>query len=119
MLKLDRDALICDLAETYGIYNYLDFPPTRIAVFSAGLRENSRIKMRLSNQVVSGDTLLLAGILDRLGLLVWFKTKDGQKGKNKPKMVSDVFAKSDTDKGVLSFVSGEDFEKMRNRLIGG
>ena len=29
----DEDALICDLAETYGIYNYRQLPADRVAVF--------------------------------------------------------------------------------------
>lgn len=118
MLKLDREALICDLAETYSIYNYLDFPPTKIAIYAKGLRDNSRIKMIVNNQMVSNDTLLLAGILDRLSLLVWFKTKDGQKGKGKPVMISKMFTDK-ASKSVLSFASGEEFEKIRSKLLGG
>ena len=34
-------------------------------------------------RVASGD-LLLAAAVDRLSLLVWFKTKDGLKGRNRP-----------------------------------
>jgi len=40
MLELDEDALVCDLAETYGIYNYRSLPATLVATFSVGLREN-------------------------------------------------------------------------------
>src|SRR5690625_7167767 len=84
MIEIDENALICDLAETYQIYDYRQLPPLRVAVFSYGLRSDSRIKMKLSGQSVSIDTLLLAGISDRLSTLVWFQTEDGQKGKNRP-----------------------------------
>lgn len=33
------------------------------------------------------DSHLLAEVVDRLGLLLWAKTKDGQKGRNRPKPV--------------------------------
>src|SRR5699024_11907585 len=59
MIQLDEDALICDLAETYQIYDYRQLPPTRVAVFSIGLRDDSRIKMKASGQLVPMETLLL------------------------------------------------------------
>jgi len=46
MIKLDENALICDFAETYHIYDYRQLPPTRVAVFACGLRDDSRIKMK-------------------------------------------------------------------------
>src|SRR5690606_39631099 len=84
------NALMCDLAETYGIYNYRQLPPTLVAVFSLGLRENSRIKMKLSGQTVPFETMLLAGIYDRLSMLVWFQTKDGHKGRNRPTSLTSL-----------------------------
>ena len=84
MINLDEESLICDLAETYQIYDYKQLPLQLVAVFSCGLRENSRIKMKLSQQTASIDTMLLAGISDKLGILLWAQTKDGQKGKNRP-----------------------------------
>src|SRR5690625_6008798 len=111
MIKLDEDALICDLAETYQIYDYRQLSPLKIAVFSVRLREESRIKMKINGQSVSMETLLLAGISDRLSTLVWFQTEDGQKGKNRPpslvKMLTNKEEKSDKD--VISFSSGKDF----------
>lgn len=121
MIKLDKDALICDLAETYQIYDYRQLSPQRVAVFSLGLRENSRIKMKLSNQVVPIDTLLLAGISDKLSTLVWFQTKDGQKGKNRPTMLTDLLNRKEVEnkRDVIIFDSGEEFKEVRNQLIVG
>ena len=39
MLNTDSDALECDLAETYHIYNYKELPLKKVALFSVGLRE--------------------------------------------------------------------------------
>ena len=121
MIKLDKDALICDLAETYQIYDYRQLSPQRVAVFSLGLRENSRIKMKLSNQVVPIETLLLAGISDKLSTLVWFQTKDGQKGKNRPTMLTDLLNRKEVEnkRDVIIFDSGEEFKEVRNQLIVG
>lgn len=120
MIKLDENALVCDLAETYQIYDYKQLPPTRVAVFAFGLRDNSRIKMNLSGHIVPIDTLLLAGISDRLSTLVWFQTEDGQEGKNRPKPLVELLTgkQSENDDDVIVFDSGEDFLKIRNQLIG-
>lgn len=119
MIKLDEDALICDLAETYQIYDYRQLPPARVAVFAYGLRDNSRIKMKASGQMVTIDTLLFAGISDKLSTLVWFQTEDGQKGKNRPTMIMDLLTNSvkESKEDVIVFSSGEDFVKARNKLI--
>ena len=120
MIRVNEDALICDLAETYKIYDYKQLPLTLVAVFSCGLRETSRIKMELSGQNVPLDSLLLAGISDRLSLLLWYKTKDGQKGKNRPTSVVDsLTTQPKKEKNEIVFKTGEDFEEMRRRLVMG
>ena len=74
--------------------------------------------MKLSGQKVSTDTLLLAGIVDRLSILLWAQTKDSQKGINRPTMILDsLVAKENKDSDVIVFNSGEDFEKTRNEII--
>ena len=118
MIKLDEDALICDLAETYQIYDYRQLPLLKVAVFSCGLSEDSRIKMRMSNQIIPMETLLLAGLSDKISVLLWTKTKDGQKGRNRPPMILDAFNQNKTkqrETGV--FNSGEDFEERRKELL--
>lgn len=120
MIKLSEEALICDFAEVYHIYDYKQLPPTRVAVFACGLRDNSRIKMKLSGQTVPFDTLIMAGIADRLSILVWAQTKDGQKGKNKPPMlINSLVAKERKETDAIVFQSGEDFEKARNKILHG
>src|SRR5699024_9079565 len=108
MIKVDEDALICDLAETYQIYDYKQLPPTMVAVFSCGMREESRIKMKIKGHKVPTDTLLLAGRSDRVNTLVWFQTKDGQAGKNRPPSLADMLlGKDESQRDVSVFVSGE------------
>lgn len=121
MLATDEDALICDLAETYNIYNYKELPLKMVALFSCGLRNDSRIKMKLSEQVVPLDTMLLAGISDKVNTLIWFQTKDGQKGKNRPPSMVGSLTNSNKPKenenDFIVFDSGEDYEEVRQRLI--
>lgn len=70
MIAIDEQALICDLAEVYGIFDYKKYPVNLIGTLAYGLRENSRIKLKLCDQPVNNDTLLLAHIADRLGALI-------------------------------------------------
>lgn len=119
MLALDSDAVECDLAETYHIYNYKELPPTRVALFCVGLRENSRIKMKLNNLKIPLETMLEASILDRLSLLLWSQSKDAQKGKNKPESVYEMLMGVKKEKEYLAFNSGSDFEDYRNKLLNG
>lgn len=119
MIKVDEHALICDLAETYNIYDYKQLPLTTVAVFAYGLRNDSRIKMKLNGMSDVNDTLLLAKISDSLSTLVWHNTEDGHKGNNPPqKIVSVIFGEEITsNRNVLTFETGEDFIKQRQKLI--
>ncbi len=121
MIKLDEDALQCDLAETYNIYNYRELPATKVALFSYGLRDDSRIKIKLSGQNKPLETMLQATIADSLRILVWLKTKDGSKGRNRPPSIVEAInnAGKKQEKDVVAFSSGKDFDSRRLELIGG
>lgn len=117
MVALDEDALICDFAETYHIYDFRRLPVEYAATLADGLRENSRIKMLQSGLVVDFKTLLLAHIVDNTATNVYFKTKDAQKGKNKPKSVVELLTKPQKEHA-RRFATGEDFDKEWRRLNG-
>lgn len=44
----DRDALLCDMAETYGVFDLRALPLQTVAVLAQGLRPDSRIMLRLA-----------------------------------------------------------------------
>lgn len=117
MFAIDKEAVICDLAETYHIYNYKDMPPLMVAVFCKGLRENSRIKLKIAGQKVCIETMLLASIVDRLGILIWSKTKDGQKGRNQPKSILESLSKIAKEKETIVFNTSEEFEKVKRKIL--
>ena len=121
MIALDEDALICDLAETYQIYDYKQLPLNQVAVFAYGLRDDSRIKQIMSDQIVSLEITLLANIVDRLSISLWLQTKDGQKGVNRPTSIAELLKKNhkeeSDERDYLVFESGEDFENYRKALL--
>lgn len=90
-----------------------------VASFVLGLRENSRLMMKLNGMKVTSEVLLLSQIVDRLSILVWQNTEDGAKGKNKPEMISPkLFGFTDEESHSYStFISGEEFEKAREIML--
>lgn len=118
-IAFDKEALICDFAETYHIYNYEALPLDLVGVLCFGLRENSRIKMGMNNKNVNTDTLLLAAIADRLSILCWKDTKDGMKGRNKPDMILDALLNEKKECEFRIFESIEDFERARKEILNG
>lgn len=119
MIAADEDALICDFAETYHILNYRSLPPTYAATLAIGLRDNARIKIKLSGTRVSAETMLQAASVDALNLLVWFKTKDAEKGRNRPASILQKLTGAETPKEIMAFTTVAEFEETRKRLLNG
>lgn len=119
MIRMDEDALICDLAETYGILNYRSLPIHLVATLCVGLRENSRIKMKMADITVTFEKIVLAGIWDKVNLLYWSKTKDGSKNRNCPESIAAKLMKSKEPKQLIAFDDGKAFLEYRQKLIGG
>lgn len=88
MLSFDRDALICDLAETYHVYDYRALPVMTLAALASGLRPDSRIKLKMANIKETSSEVLLIQIFDLLQMMryQWFATKKDPP----PKLLSDV-----------------------------
>lgn len=118
MVAENENALICDLAETYHVLDWRALPIKLAATLAAGLRDDARIKLKLSRQKRPADLLLLAAAVDRLSALVWFKTKDGQKGVNRPVSMVEALTGEKTEEYV-AFESIEDFNAARKRLMEG
>lgn len=116
MLAADKDAVICDLAETYGIFDYKALPVNMLAVLVLGLRENSRIKTKMhgyERREIPLD-VLMAKCVDYLALLLYVWAH----GKNDalPEMMIDyMFNGGDEEKG--GFETFEEYEAARQRFF--
>lgn len=121
MMRKNRDALECDLAETYNIYDMRALPARRVALFAVGLRDNSRIKMLLADSKFTFSEILLINIYDVLNLELWTKTKDATKGKNKPeslyKKLMGINDQTKKESKNMAFSSAEEYEKIRKKLL--
>lgn len=119
MIALDEDALICDFAETYRIYDMYLLTVSYAATLAVGLRTNSRIKMKACGLEVDINCLLLAHIADNTAINFWAKTEDGRKGINQPKSYVKILTeKIDHSKDVKAFASGDDFDSEWRKLNG-
>ena len=116
MYRHDEAALLCDLAEVYHIYSPQAVPLTMLATYACGLRSDSRIVMSLNGSAASFPDMLLAGIYDRLGLLLWAQTEDGIKGRNRPNSIMQELQGIKEEKETL-YESGADFMAARAKLI--
>lgn len=117
-IQADEDALMCDLAETYHLYTIEGLSCSYVAALVVGLRDDSRIKMKLSGMKIPLNTYLLGVIADELVFLAWTKTRDAEKGRNRPKSILKILLgeneKPNNDKVV--FHSFEDFQKAWNEV---
>lgn len=120
MVSANRDALICDFAETYGIYDFRALPVSTLATLAVGLRDDSRIKMHLNGVKVTRLETLLAAAVDRLSMLWWAKTEDGQHNTNRPKSMLSILTgeqpKQDSD--LEAFDTGDEFESAWEAITG-
>ena len=108
MISADRSAWLCDMAETYNVYDVRSLPLRTVATLSAGLRDDSRIKMKIRGENASRTDLLLATVADGVSALLW------RFGAYKDRPASIVEALLDKPKkrngGVVAFASAEEFE---------
>lgn len=115
MIAMDEDAFICDMAETYGIFDYRALPVSTLATLASGLRDDSRIKMCLSGCKLPRSEMLLAAAVDRLSLIVWFLSKNSERPKS---ILGILMGESPVEKDVLSFETVDDYESAWKELTG-
>lgn len=116
MIAVDEDALECDLMETYGIMNYRELPYSRVALFAVGLRESSRIKMKINGWNIDLTQQLIAMCADALNFLVWSKTRDAERGTNKPKSVYEALMGLEKKSKLRIFTTPEEFMQAWNSI---
>ncbi len=120
MICADREALLCDLAETYGIFDLRALPVSTLATLAVGLREDSRIKRKLLGNQPTMTEMLLAAVFDKLSILAWLWSKDGQTGDNRPEsLLSAILGEKTENSGAAqTFETGEEFEAEWRSITG-
>ena len=114
MIALDENALICDLAETYQIYDYRSLPVFTVAALSAGLRDNSRIRTLMRGGELVSQEYILAFIYDMLAQVFG--------GKEAASLVEVLDGtaqrRKKSEKKAKSYDSPEAYERARRKAMG-
>ena len=115
-----EDELICDLAEVYHVLNYKELLPSLVATLCFGLREDSRVKMHFAKSKITLTQTLIARMVDELAFQSWAKTKDGQKGRNRPESILKLLTadKKDEDE-LVSFMTADEFDNAWKDIVNG
>ena len=114
MIATDEEALICDFAQQYHVTNMWELLPETAAVLAKGLDRDSRIMRKMAGSDQTLQEMLLAAGVDALNLILWTKTKDAEKGRNRPKSVLMEMTKEAEEKkdnGILAFDTPEEWMK--------
>lgn len=117
VLATDKGAFICDMAETYGIYDWRAVPVQTLAVLVTGLGPNSRIGMKALGVSAPFDSILLARILDDLNMIIWSWSEDAKHGTNRPESYADMLAGATEKHKAEGYATGEDFKKARANIL--
>ena len=121
-----EDELICDLAETYGVFDYKALPLKTAAALAVGLHDDSRAKLKLSGDRYGFDRRLQMLIYDRLNWLRWAKTRDGANNINIPLPLEELIeqniqqAQKQEEQRLMGFDSPEELNNyIENQRRGG
>lgn len=107
--------MICDLAETYQIFDYTRVPVKLLGILVAGLHYNARINRERRDEDYELNTFLLATIADSVNMLLYGFFND-KKGK-KPDLFIDALTKKDDKADYLTFDRGEDLMAYRQMIM--
>ena len=102
--------MICDLAETYHIFNYRELPVKLLAALVSGLRADSRVKMKITGAKVPDNIAILSLIYDRLTQWNWANSEDGRHNRNRPASLYEQLTSEPKKSEIMAFDSGEDFD---------
>ena len=114
-MAIDENAWKCDMAETYGIYDWRSLPLRTVAAFSAGLRENSRIKTIIRGEKQPTIEYLLMEIHDRLAEIIWQRGGYGET--DKAPSIRDLLTDDKQEKAdprFKAYRTGADFDAAWN-----
>lgn len=106
--------MICDLAETYGIYDYKAMSPSLIATLAVGLPDSSRVMRKYSGVNLTTDQMLLALIVDGINIGIWQRA--GAKRSKRPQSIFKKLTEKKKPKDeLMSFGSPEEYEAWMAR----
>lgn len=86
-----------------------------LGILTAGLRDDARVVQRKYGMRKNDRDVILASILDGVNWMVWSRTKDGEKGRNRPEQLAPKMFIEEKDEVV--YESPEAFDRERERIL--
>ena len=115
LLARHKNAFICDLAETYQIYDWRQIPIRTLGILAAGLRYNSRVVLEESGEDYPLDTLILASIADTTRYLLY--SLGAKKGDPLPPSIVESLRNEPEEKEEQTYLTGDDFQAAREAIL--
>lgn len=115
LLARHKNAFICDLAETYQIYDWRQIPIRTLGILAAGLRYNSRVVLEESGEDYPLDTLILASIADTTRYLLY--SLGAKKGDPLPPSIVESLRNEPDEKEEQTYLTGDDFNAAREAIL--
>lgn len=122
MISIGEDLLICDFAETYRIYDYKQLPVPYAAILAVGLREDSRIRMKMAESKGTFQERMMTMIYDLVNVIRYYHTQDAYDGVNQPesvymKLFDKNYKPKEEKNEYMRFKTGEDFKRAWNNGV--
>lgn len=74
--------------------------------------------MQINSMSVTAEVLFLAKLIDNTNLLLWAKTKDAEKNRNRPKSILEKLMNTkDKKEKTEVYTSGKEFEERRKEIL--
>lgn len=116
MIREDEDALTCDMAQVYGVWDWRALPLSTATALAWGLPDDARVKRRAAGADAVSDNLLLALLTDEIRALRWMLSKDGEPPES---IVLKLTGQgSEKERKTASFDTPEEFMAARRRALG-
>lgn len=115
-----EEEFICDMAETYHVFDWRELPLKTAAILASGLSKDSRCARKLNGTKISGVEYSLLAILDELRMLSWgFISAHSDQKIPKPQPILTQMLQQDQRPKILSSRTPEEFEARRRKIIEG
>ena len=116
---MDEAALYCDFVETYHIMDYKSLPASRAAILASGLRDDSRIKMKMRKDKLDPKEMLLASLFDAVMQLAYALCGMDEEPPSILDELNGIPQKNEKKiRGVQTFSTPDEFNKKLMELRG-
>lgn len=118
MRVICKDALICDFAQYYHIYDLDSVNLQTAAILACGLPPDSRTLRQMTGQKFSAEMVIQMRILDTVRFFQYAYISSHSKRKvPKPQSIFEILNEKKEENPIRGFKTKEAFEAARERIL--